>query len=430
MDIFNRLFFLFLSYAFMGWMLETVYCGVRHRKFINRGFLNGPFCAVYGIAAVVMTVVLRDLTDNYLFLFLGCFVLGTVTEWVAGILLERLGTGKWWDYSGRKGNLGGYICLETSLIWGLLGFTAVRWINPLLLKLLYLIPEILRNIMMLASAAIVLLDAAGSVAAVRKLQNMTALLDANDRIEELTQQFGNTLVGLLARRMERAHPKSVRKRQKRQATVFAEGCGFDKLFWILVIGAFIGDIAETIFVGVTSGIWMSRSSLVWGQFSLVWGIAMAVATAMLYRYREKSGMFLFLFGSVLGGAYEYACNVFTEIAFGTIFWDYSQFQFNLGGRINLLYCFFWGFAAAAWVKFVYPRLSKWIEKVPMGLGKALTWVMAVFLCVDVLVTCGAMFRYQQRNDGIEASNVVAQWIDKTFDDAWMKNRYQNMKFVD
>ena len=154
MDIFNRLFFLFLSYAFMGWMLETVYCGVRHRKFINRGFLNGPFCAVYGIAAVVMTVVLRDLTDNYLFLFLGCFVLGTVTEWVAGILLERLGTGKWWDYSGRKGNLGGYICLETSLIWGLLGFTAVRWINPLLLKLLYLIPEILRNIMMLASAAI------------------------------------------------------------------------------------------------------------------------------------------------------------------------------------------------------------------------------------------------------------------------------------
>ena len=97
MDIFNRLFFLFLSYAFMGWMLETVYCGVRHRKFINRGFLNGPFCAVYGIAAVVMTVVLRDLTDNYLFLFLGCFVLGTVTEWVAGILLERLGTGKWGD---------------------------------------------------------------------------------------------------------------------------------------------------------------------------------------------------------------------------------------------------------------------------------------------------------------------------------------------
>lgn len=103
---------------------------------------------------------------------------------------------------------------------------------------------------------------------------------------------------------------------------------------------------------------MSRSSLVFGQFSIVWGIACALLTWILYRYRDKSNWFIFLFGTILGGAYEYICSVFTEIAFGTVFWDYSKIPFNLGGRINLLYCFFWGFAAVIWMKAVYPVFVK------------------------------------------------------------------------
>ena len=109
---------------------------------------------------------------------------------------------------------------------------------------------------------------------------------------------------------------------------------------------------------------MSRSSLVFGQFSIVWGIACALLTWILYRYRDKSNWFIFLFGTILGGAYEYICSVFTEIAFGTVFWDYSKIPFNLGGRINLLYCFFWGFAAVIWMKAVYPFLSRQIERLP------------------------------------------------------------------
>ena len=93
---------------------------------------------------------------------------------------------------------------------------------------------------------------------------------------------------------------------------------------------------------------MSRSSLVWGPFSIVWGGAIAAATVLLYKYKDRSDRFLFLMGTVLGGVYEYLCSVLSEMVFGTVFWDYSKIPFNLGGRINLLYCFFWGFAAVVW----------------------------------------------------------------------------------
>ena len=74
---------------------------------------------------------------------------------------------------------------------------------------------------------------------------------------------------------------------------------------------------------------MSRSSVVWGDFSIVWGLAIAAVTALLYKYRNRSQQFLFWMGTFLGGAYEYICSVFTEIVFGTVFWDYSDIPFNL-----------------------------------------------------------------------------------------------------
>ena len=82
------------------------------------------------------------------------------------------------------------------------------------------------------------------------------------------------------------------------------------------MGAFIGDIVETIFCRVTMGVWMSRSSVVWGPFSIVWGLGIALATAMLYRYKDRSESFLFITGTLLGGAFEYLCSVFTEVVFG------------------------------------------------------------------------------------------------------------------
>lgn len=104
----------------------------------------------------------------------------------------------------------------------------------------------------------------------------------------------------------------------------------------------------------------------------------------------------------MGGAYEYICSVFTEIVFGKIYWDYSQIPFNLGGRINLLYCFFWGIATVVWIKGIYPRISRWIEKIPVKTGKCISWIMIIFMCCDLAVSCMALTRSTQRKSNISA----------------------------
>ena len=212
--------------------------------------------------------------------------------------------------------------------------------------------------------------------------------------------------------------------------VFAQGCSFYKIALLFIIGSFLGDITETIFCRITAGVWMSRSSLVWGPFSVVWGLALAAGTLLMYSYRNRSESFLFIFGTLIGGAYEYSCSVFTEICYGTVFWDYSNIPFNLGGRINLLYCFFWGIAAVIWLKVCYPLFSKWIEKIPIKPGKIITWILVIFMVADIAVSAGALARYNDRAHGEPAQNVVESILDERFDDARMQRIYPNAIQVD
>lgn len=172
---------------------------------------------------------------------------------------------------------------------------------------------------------------------------------------------------------------------------------------------------------------MSRSSLVWGPFSIVWGLAIALATALLYKDREKPDSHIFIVGTFLGGAYEYICSVFTEMVFGKIFWDYSEIPFNLGGRINLLYCFFWGIAAVVWIKLLYPRMEQLIEWILSKTGKWLTAVFVIFMLVNMVVSVLALVRYDTRSKGIEAQSEWENVIDTYFDDAKMEKIYPNAK---
>lgn len=225
-------------------------------------------------------------------------------------------------------------------------------------------------------------------------------------------------------RLENAYPATKKEKvRKKKAAVFAEGCSFYKLFLLFVIGAFLGDVVEIIFCRLTMGYWMSRSSLVWGDFSVVWGLAISLVTWILYHYREKSDGYLFLIGTLLGGTYEYVCSVFTEIAFGQVFWDYSHMPFNLGGRINLLYCFFWGIVAVLWLKKLYPVLSGLIEKIPNKTGKIVTWGLVVFMSLNMVVSSMALMRYDERQKEIEAGNALEQWVDETYHDEVIKKIY-------
>ena len=134
-------------------------------------------------------------------------------------------------------------------------------------------------------------------------------------------------------------------------------------------------------------------------------------------------------GTLLGGAYEYLCSVFTEIVFGKVFWDYSKIPFNLGGRINLLYCFFWGIAAVVWFKLIYPKISALIEKIPVLAGKIATWLLIVFMLCNMVVSGLALIRYDEREKGVEATAKWQVWMDEHYDDSGMEKIYPNAKTV-
>ena len=121
----------------------------------------------------------------------------------------------------------------------------------------------------------------------------------------------------------------------------------------------------------------------------------------------------------------------SELVFGTVFWDYSHIPFNLGGRINLLYCFFWGIAAVVWLKIVYPRLSDLIEKIPLRPGILITWVLVVFMIFNMIVSSLAMARYVERNTlASPSTGALAQLLDDRFPDERMERIYPNAILVD
>ena len=442
------LFWLFFFYSFIGWCIEVCSAAVQHRKFVNRGFVAGPLCPIYGFGAMLFEIFLPELTEYPFFLFLGGFVLSSLLEYSTGMFFEKVYKKKLWDYSRFRYNIGGYICLPFSLLWGALSVVTVMFADPLLCGLFDRIPHFLSVILLLVLGGLLLLDTIGSALSTISLQLQAkhradyALEKQTARLDQITEGLGETsrfLENALTRHMQKRLQKSypsisldalVKARaERKKSTVFAEGCCFYKLFSLFFIGAFLGDITETIFCRITAGVWMSRSSVIYGPFSIVWGLGCAFLTLLLYRYRNKSDGSIFLAGTLLGGAYEYICSVFTEIVFGTVFWDYSDIPFNLGGRINLLYCFFWGFAAVAWFKIFYPPVSRLIEKIPVKIGKIITWLLIIFMLADGIVSSAALARYNARSNGIEAENSFESWVDKHFDDERMAQVYPKAKKV-
>ena len=423
---FYQLLWLYMIYSFIGWCGEVAVAAVKRHRFVNRGAVSGPFCPIYGLGAAVVAVFFPELKGNPLFLFLGGMVVNTFVEYVTGRIMEMSLHKKWWDYSDQKFNLGGYVCLKTSVLWGICTVLMIYVLNPVFTGLVGLIPKLWGEIILWVLFGLLIVDFIGTVIAVWGLKKK------NGRIDQIREGLGrtsklleNTMTRRLQARMIKAYP-NLEKEEKED--VFASGCGFYKLACLFFIGAFLGDITETVFCRFSMGRWMSRSSVVFGPFSIVWGLGCAMLTWILYRYREQSDRRLFLCGTILGGAYEYICSVFTEIVFGTVFWDYSKIPFNLGGRINLLYCFFWGFAAIIWMKGIYPFLSRWIEKIPVRIGKPLCMIMVFFMSVNIALSGLALDRYYKRHDGLPAKNAVGELMDDWFPDPYMEKVYPNIKF--
>lgn len=446
-----QLAWIFLIYSFMGWAIGTAMAAMREKKFIDVGFLFGPYCPAYGFGGLLFSVFLAELRNQLFFLFLGGMILSFLVSIATGFVLEGIFHRKWWDYSRKRFQFGGYVNLPYTVLWGLVGVLCISFVNPFLRSAISFVPSGIGKILIVILYVILLLDFAATVSgilAVRlRLKNMNLLEDFSENLEQAADQMGEGLTGWVLKYLSRAYPdleakKLLEARQehdrkmeaaREKAGIFAVGCSFYKLIWLFFLGAFLGDITETIFCLVSSGRLMSRSSVVYGPFSIVWGLGCVLLTAILYQYRNRSDSYIFMFGTVLGGAYEYVCSVFTELVFGTVFWDYSHIPFNLGGRINLLYCFFWGIAAVVWMRLLYPRLSALIEKIPKKPGIILAWILIVFMVFNMFMSGLALNRYNQRHTSgaaAETSTGLERFLDQRFPDERMERIYPNAIIVE
>ncbi len=434
-----ELTWLFLAYSVMGWCAGVAVAAVKRKRFINTGVLNLPLCPVYGVSAVAYSVFLADLKEYPLFLFLGGIVISSFLTVITGILLEHIFHRKWWDYSKYRIGFKGYITVPLLLFFGAAAL-GVIWIgNPLLLQVIHLMPYAAGRLNLMIFMGFVGVDLLGALAVVLKWRSyIDTMSGMTDNMQKVADSFGNAISRTIKKRLERSYPNlstekilATRAQEPvKEKTKFAEGCGFYKLVWLFLIGSFFGDLVETVFCRFSLGWWMSRSSVVYGPFSIVWGLACGLLTALMYGYRGKSDRYLFFYGTVVGGTYEYVCSVATEILFGTVFWDYSGIPFNLGGRINLLFCFFWGIVAVIWLKGIYPFLSHWIEKIPKRIGPALTWILIVLMVINIGISALALDRYSKRQRGQRPENTVEQMLDEHFPDERMERIYPKAKIVD
>ncbi|MDY3988135.1 MAG: putative ABC transporter permease [Massilioclostridium sp.] len=206
-----QLLFYFFFYSFLGWVMETVLVSTREHRFVNRGFLNGPICPIYGVGMCAIIIFLTPFQGRLTDVFLGGMIVASAIEYFTGWLMEKLFHAKWWDYSDKKFNLQGRICLQISIAWGVLSLTIIQIIQPTVAGLVDQIPVKVGAILLYVLLALLLADCVQSVWAALKLskklrslgqikQDLHALYESSglyESGEELKRRLENSRISEL-----------------------------------------------------------------------------------------------------------------------------------------------------------------------------------------------------------------------------------------
>ncbi len=191
---------IFFIYALIGWFVEVIYYAGLEGRFINRGFLNGPLCPVYGIGVFIVTSLLQPMRENIILLFFASVLLTSTLELIVGFILDKLFKQRWWDYTDEPMNVGGYICLRFSLMWGIGCLIIVNIIHPIILKGINLIPEVLGYILLLIFIVAIMFDTVYTIMKIKKFSKGISQLDEIIRnVRMISDKIGATVAdGTLA----------------------------------------------------------------------------------------------------------------------------------------------------------------------------------------------------------------------------------------
>lgn len=201
-----------------------------------------------------------------------------------------------------------------------------------------------------------------------------------------------------------------------------------KIFWIFVIGSIFGFFAEMLYALVYTRTLEIRQGLIYGPFIQIYGMGAMAYYLLVSKIQEPKK--LFFSGMIMGGVLEYLCSFFQEIFWGTVSWEYSHLFMNFNGRTSLLYCFYWGVIAVAYLKIFYPlfqKLDSFLEK--KGI-KIFTVFFMLFMTFDIVISCMAADRQQKRREKLPPANAIEVFLDEHYPDELMDRVYNNKKEMD
>ncbi len=209
-------FLLFMTYSFLGWCMEVISSLISKKKFINRGFLIGPYCPIYGHGVLCILFLIGSNTKDVLAVFLKSILICSILEYVTSYLMEKIFKARWWDYSNKKFNINGRICLETMIPFGILGTLCFYVINPFILKMISLINIKVRYILALFLFVIYLIDNIISFNVLNKIKG-TIKNQKKDNTEKIRKNVMTWLSknSVFYRHIKEAYPNlEIRKNKK------------------------------------------------------------------------------------------------------------------------------------------------------------------------------------------------------------------------
>lgn len=200
---------LFFIYSFLGWCLEVGCKLVSEKRFINRGFLIGPYCPIYGWGAILMTILLKRYFSDPFTLFIMCILICSLLEYLTSYVLEKLFHTRWWDYNHYRFNINGRICLETMIPFGLFGLFIIYISNPFFFSIISKLPTFLFYTFTIIFVILFLVDSFISYRIMASLKLISSEIKA-DSTEKITKQVRREILRrnqLLQKRLVEAFPK-------------------------------------------------------------------------------------------------------------------------------------------------------------------------------------------------------------------------------
>lgn len=213
-----KIYLYFFIYAFQGWCVEVIFAALKEGKFINRGFLNGPLCPIYGFGVVAVVNFLKPVQDNFFLLFIGSVFIASAIELITGFVLEKIFHQKWWDYSEVPFNIGGYICPLFSLMWGIACIVVVDQIHPMIVNLVDFIPETASIIILIISTIVLVIDLVATVKTIFKLNKKLEIIEElSAMIRKSSDEFGENLAtGVIALSVKKGELEEMAEQKKEE----------------------------------------------------------------------------------------------------------------------------------------------------------------------------------------------------------------------